>query len=277
MVNNFSGVLLAVSSLLLVSCNRFELRSRIARGYNSHRGQFPYFAFLEIYSDAFGDQVRACGGSLISDRWVITAAHCLKDAEEIDVHLGELSVYDLFRRGSDIIHVVEEDMHMYPNYFEPLVWNDIGLINLPEKPRRSPNIQPIQLPTKCETNENVEVIAMGNGAASTNTDTGLAPILQFALLNTTTRRQCREQFPFLFFRRSVICAVSDYKQSVCHGDSGGGLVRVEDNTLIGIASFIDSVGCEKGLPQAFTNILRYTKWISQKTGLKLPSCSFFAS
>uniref|UniRef100_A0A182XIW6 Peptidase S1 domain-containing protein n=1 Tax=Anopheles quadriannulatus TaxID=34691 RepID=A0A182XIW6_ANOQN len=44
--------------------------SRIVNGFPASLGQFPYQVFL------IGDGSLACGGSLISAEWVLTAAHC---------------------------------------------------------------------------------------------------------------------------------------------------------------------------------------------------------
>jgi secreted trypsin-like serine protease len=43
---------------------------RITNGYTADRGQFPWQAGLEVDGSSF------CGGSVISDLWVLTAAHC---------------------------------------------------------------------------------------------------------------------------------------------------------------------------------------------------------
>ena len=47
-----------------------EQANRITGGSTAARGQFPWQVALIIDSGSF------CGGSLISDRWVLTAAHC---------------------------------------------------------------------------------------------------------------------------------------------------------------------------------------------------------
>lgn len=52
-------------------------------------------------------------------------------------------------------------------------------------------------------------------------------------------------------------------------------MRANDNTLIGVVSFVHGDGCDDGKPTGFTKILAYHKWISKMTGMQLPSCSFF--
>lgn len=259
-------------TLTLVICNAFE--PRIARGYNSRRGQFPYFAFLEVH-EPDNNNISGCGGALIGNQWVITAAHCLIDASVINVHFGKYSVYDELQADNDVIRVTDDEVFIHPNYrrTEFRVLNDIALIKLPRAPKKSPYIQSIRLPTDCQSNENVASIIMGNGASSN--ELKITPILQFGFLKVTTSNACLRPLEISLYRGSVICAVSNIKQSICKGDSGGPLVRAYDNTLIGVASFGPPKPCADEEPQGFTNILYFSGWISGTTGLKLPVCSTY--
>lgn len=111
-----AGLLAAVSAFDL---NEFEIGPNIVQGENATRGQFPFYAFLKIrVKQGFA----ACGGSLISDEWVVTAGHCLKGALDVEVHLGALRVNDTKEEGRLIFNVSAEGIHHYPRFFQPLVW-----------------------------------------------------------------------------------------------------------------------------------------------------------
>lgn len=116
-------VLLAVAVSLFatanaVDFNAFEIEPRIVQGENATRGQFPFYVFLKIQMP---QGTGACGGSLISDQYVVTAAHCLKGAKGAEVHLGSLKAADLKEEGRQIIQVPASNLQVHPKYFQLLV------------------------------------------------------------------------------------------------------------------------------------------------------------
>lgn len=121
-------LVLAVFSHIRVN-NAFEMQSRIVHGYTARSAhQFPFYAFLEIVH-VDKDKRMACGGTLLSDEWIITAAHCLSEAANIRVHLGTSNLMNIFESGHIVIPVEKKDFHIYPRYFKPIAWNDIGLFH----------------------------------------------------------------------------------------------------------------------------------------------------
>lgn len=99
--------------------NEFVINPRIVQGENATRGQFPFYAFLRI-NMAQGSA--ACGGSLISDEWVATAAHCLHGASGAEVHLGALRAKDLEEEGRVILKVPKQNLHVHPRYIQAVLW-----------------------------------------------------------------------------------------------------------------------------------------------------------
>lgn len=66
-------LVLLISLIFAVSAENFVPRPRIVGGYNAGKGQFPYQAGLRTFR---GDDEFWCGASIISDQWLLTAAHC---------------------------------------------------------------------------------------------------------------------------------------------------------------------------------------------------------
>lgn len=205
--------------------------TRIVGGQDAYRGQFPYYALLNM---TVMDGNAVCGGVLISNEWILTAAHCLYDTLDGEIHLGSLRAANLSEEGRVLIEFDMDDRRIYPRYYPSIVWNDIGLIKMPKPVEFSEVIQPIKL--ACAANKNLlDVIVVGNGLMNAEHET-IAPILQWTHLKTLSYGQCLREFPFLLFRKSVVCARGEHKESACFGDSGGPLFA--NDTLIGLASFV---------------------------------------
>lgn len=243
-----------------------DAKARIVKGDQANHGQFPYYSFLRAIN-ANGGNI-ACGGSLISNQWVLTAAHCLIKAVSVDVHLG-ISATNINEPGH--VRFRSRSIFLHPEYVQSRAQNDIALIRLPRTVQRSSTIQPIKLPSTCEAVENRDAVATGFGVMHTGAN-AIPSTLQYTRLKTISRIECVEQFPFLVKNSAVLCAESDKQSSVCSGDSGGPLVDIENETLLGVADFVDGEGCDSGLPQGFQRVPSHLDWINSVTRIKITRC-----
>lgn len=112
-----------------------------------------------------------------------------------------------------------------------------ALIQLPNKVKLSSSIQPVNLPKNCKKPEIVDVVAVGHGYTSNESD--VSDQLNFVHLRTTPLSECKKAFPVIGDRKIFVCAKSaeSDKKSICNGDSGGPLVLASDRTQIALASF----------------------------------------
>lgn len=95
--------------------NDIPIESKIVNGQNSTRGQFPFYAFLKI--SVFGT-TSFCGGSLISPKFVVTAAHCVESfgVTSVEVHLGSMRANNLIEEGRVIVNVTSRGIHVHPRF-----------------------------------------------------------------------------------------------------------------------------------------------------------------
>ncbi|XP_075216406.1 venom protease-like [Lycorma delicatula] len=216
----------------------------------------------------------ACGCSLISERFVLSAAHCTKDPNgglARWVRLGEL---DLSRKN-EIANPIDFEIIRrinHPDYRSELIYNDIALYQLNCSVTFTDTIKPICLPQPNSYYDVTNVIGAGWGridyAGPRST------ILLKVDLDYLTVRDCKNTAELRVAPRgldeeTMICAgVLEGGRDTCSGDSGGPLFlpRKSDQlpcflqTQLGITSFGKQCAL-KGFPAIYTRVLNYVPWI----------------
>ncbi|XP_047028076.1 collagenase-like [Helicoverpa zea] len=235
--------------------------SRIVGGSSASLGQFPYQAGLVI-NLPLGQS--ACGGSLLNQRRVLTAAHCwfdgINQATSLTVVLGSITFFSGGTRLST------NNVIMHGSWTPSLIRNDIAIINLPSNVATSGNIAPIALPSGNELNNQFAgFTATASGFGRTVDGGSVSPTLNHVNLPVITNSVCSVSFPFIL-QSSNICTSGANGRGTCQGDSGGPLVVTSNNRriLIGVTSFGSGRGCQVGAPSAFARVTSYISWINQR-------------
>lgn len=86
----------------------------IIEGRNATRGQFPFYVYLEVVNLPISHQI--CGASLISEQWIVTAAHCILKEGFMRVSLGSLRAPDTNEKGRKSFIINPKDIHVHPKY-----------------------------------------------------------------------------------------------------------------------------------------------------------------
>ncbi|XP_034483657.1 serine protease 1-like [Drosophila innubila] len=251
---------------ILATAVAAPLDGRITHGEKAREGQFPYQVGLSLN---IGSSGAWCGGTLISDRWIVTAAHCTDNADSATVFVGAIDIKKE-EPGQQRIHVEKKDIIVHEHWDPSRLINDISLIKLPAKLEFNDRVRPATLPKKdgrYSTYEGEKAIASGWGLDSDKAS-AVSPVLLYVEMPIMKPSTCNTYWAGLI-TDDVICMSTKGGKSTCSGDSGGPLVHKDRdvNYLIGATSFGLSLGCEKGYPAVFTRITAYLDWIEKHSGV----------
>ncbi|XP_037544211.1 chymotrypsin-like protease CTRL-1 [Nematolebias whitei] len=125
-------------------CGKVVSNERIIGGQNAVLGSWPWQATLKWLGSV------TCGGSLISNQWVLTAAHCISndDLHDVTVHLG---VYSLSHINPTEVTRSLDRIICHPEYNDFTLDNDICLLKLSAPVNFTEAIKPICLAGKYST------------------------------------------------------------------------------------------------------------------------------
>ncbi|NXR09093.1 C1S protein, partial [Semnornis frantzii] len=248
-----------------VPSNPIQEKAKIFGGTRAEKGNFPW----QVYFD-----YPRGGGVLISDRWVMTAAHVLDGFDKPNMYAGVINV------GRESLYweatrLVAEASFIHPDWKEEPIEtrsdfdNDIALVKLRDPVKMGPNISPLCLPGKSPEYE-LQEGTLGYIAGWGQRERGRLPIyLWKAQIPVVAMEKCQSVKPegladstAYTFTDNMICAGGD--KDSCKGDSGGAYAIPDplDNRRYYVAGLI-SWGPRCGTFGLYTKVVRYLDWITE--------------
>uniref|UniRef100_A0A6P7FRE5 CLIP domain-containing serine protease n=1 Tax=Diabrotica virgifera virgifera TaxID=50390 RepID=A0A6P7FRE5_DIAVI len=253
-----------------------DFSDKIFGGTATKINEFPWMALLQ-YANPAGHRRWACAGSLINERYILTAAHCVTGdisrvvGKLVNVRLGEYNTESEVDCDGELCNdpqdIGVEEVLYNEGYNNNNVhrYNDIALIRLNRSVKFSRFIYPICLPHPNEAarvGDRVIVAGWGKTESSSRSNIKLKVEIPIA-----QRSQCTRAFASagIILKNSQICAGGQRGRDSCAGDSGGPLMKtVEDDSSTwyqeGIVSFGARCGTE-GWPGIYTKVENYLGWI----------------
>lgn len=244
--------------------------ARIFSGRDAAKGQFKFYTQIkstlaeqQVSYGVIRRVISHCGGSLIDNQHVLTAAHCVSNPSPIWIELT-FGFYNI----SDTIGQLVRYSKCYEThsaYNPSTLVNDIAMITLNEPIGFTSIIQPIQM-SSIYAKPNTSVQDAGRGITS-DAATSIPPTLKYANLLTISNQECSKTFDGINF--SNLCAAAANKEAACRGDSGSALIKTVNGIQIqiGLVSAGAAVSCERGYPNIFTRISIYLYWIKARASI----------
>ncbi|XP_053698575.1 trypsin-1-like [Sabethes cyaneus] len=232
------------------TCGVSLVTSRIVGGIKADINEFPWMAML-LYRGTF-----YCGGSLISDRYVLTAAHCV-----LNFKPNQITVKLFDPKSSMMVPKAVEKLYGNERFSIDTFNNDIALVKLQSSLNVQDHFITVCLPTPGKNFAGMEGTVTGWGKLSNGT---LSQTLQRVTVPIMTNQQCKKSaYRASRITDNMMCAgYPEGGRDACQGDSGGPL-QVGDASqreIVGIVSWGE--GCAKpNYPGVYTRVNRYLQWI----------------
>jgi len=258
---------------LLSQTRETGLTAFIAEGVDAEKGRYPYMA--SVRSGSSTQDKHSCGGVLISENLVLTAAHCVTDGHAVDPRING-QVVSVFVGAHDVFATDDPDVEVHEavNATVHPRWNDvvtdgfdIAMLVLGVGSRKTP----IGLPKpgmKIRKRQAETFTVLGWGQRGEGDPGRREGTLQAAKeMMALRKKKCNETLDGVL-KEGMVCAYGASNQNACRGDSGGPLLDPSDDgdysedVLLGIVSFGSNKGCgTEQIPTVYTNVPFYMPFI----------------
>lgn len=257
-------ILLAFVASAYSECGRSYIRgTRVIAGQNAVRGSWPW-QILMLFNGSPG-----CGGAIISNRWIVTAAHCIyrKPSSGIQIRVGE---HDMFSSEGSEENYQAERVVMHSQYNPRTLDNDIALIKVKKPIQFNKYVQPVCLPSKeFSAGTNCYITGWGKiqhpGSMHHVLQQGRMPIVDRDVCHRVNLAAIK-----IPVTSNMICGGfgSQSRLRGCHGDSGGPFVcRSAGRWYLAGAVSHGSPTCSGSSYTVYANVAKYRSWIDVYVGL----------
>lgn len=246
-----------------------SLLSRIVGGRSTKIQDWPWQVGLQSNSN----NGIFCGGSLLNQEWVLTAAHCISQFANPGINCSYVNSGDLTAvlGESDLKKVEGNEVYknilkvcMHPNYNHRTLDYDLALLKLDTSVFFDVNdaVGPICLPCSRQ-NFDAGTQCFVTGWGRIRESGPLSSRLRVAGIPIIDQEKCKELYIEGEITPRMLCAgYNQGKIDSCQGDSGGPLVCRENGTLVLAGAVSWGFGCaNQGKPGVYTNVIQLRSWI----------------
>ncbi|HEY9132514.1 MAG TPA: serine protease [Dyella sp.] len=254
---------IALASPLVASAGDAPIKPQIIGGMPAPTGAYPFMASIQLIRGETYEHF--CGGVLVSDRHVLSAAHCYgnPDPSGMRIVLNRTNLSD--ELSGQVRGIAKGTIH--PLYGTSLDHGyDLVILELDEPVE---GIEPVELAPRGVLVDNVQVRTLGWGMTvdgEYDSGTEYLQMIDLPHVNAVTCKAIHSQFewhPVTVNVKTDMCAGGEPGRSACHGDSGGPLLvklwGSDKFLLAGLTSRGRSLTCSDA-PGIFTSVMSDELW-----------------
>merc|ERR1711942_641418 len=254
-------------------CGVTTQNNRIVGGSEARQGAWPWAVILGRSRFGGGFQVM-CGGTLVDEDTIVTAAHCFDSVPgQQGPNMVRLGDHDITTTGDGAtpvdISIARSIQH--PGWNSNTLSDDIAIVKLSRPVTYSRNIRRACLPDSYKGQDLPSLLRSSPptiiGWGSTFSGGGPQNRLRQAKVPMVTQQTCASAYAAISrvtIGATKLCA-GDGRRDTCNGDSGGALLsNVLGNSyaVVGVTSF--GVDCAReDFPGVYTRVDQYLPWIRQ--------------
>ncbi|XP_014210481.1 trypsin-7-like [Copidosoma floridanum] len=235
------------------SSSQLDDDGRVVGGYRTTIYKHPYQVSVR-----YGGRHR-CGGAIIAEEWLVTAAHCVRSVPEdrLSIRAGSTTLRgrEGQARGVKEVIVHEDYSQVFSDY-------DIALVRLSSALKFGSKVGPIEL----SDDDGGRGAALVVGWGVSGGEGKISNVLREAKVPLISNTECSSLYRGRLITERMLCAgyVGEGGRDACQGDSGGPLVQ--GGTLIGIVSW--GIGCAGPYqPGVYTRVAAFRSWIGDIAGV----------
>ncbi|XP_042554079.1 serine protease 27 [Dipodomys spectabilis] len=248
------------------ACGRPRMRSRMVGGRDALEREWPWQASIQRDGSHF------CGGSLLSRRWVLTAAHCFSNTSDTAPYRVLLGARQLLRPGPHAVYARVRRVESNPLYRGMASSADVALVELEAPVTFSDHILPVCLPDPSVSfapGMSCWVTGWGSPSEqdhlpSPRTLQKLSvPLIDTPKCNLLYGTDAEPDWQPKAIQDDMLCAgFAEGKKDACKGDSGGPLVCHVDQSWVQAGVISWGEGCARpNRPGVYIRVTSHHRWI----------------
>ncbi|XP_062549410.1 brachyurin-like [Armigeres subalbatus] len=241
--------------------------TRITNGQQATPGQFPYqIALLSTFSAGTG----LCGGTVLTNNFILTAAHCVQNAQGGTAIMGAHNRLQT-EASQQRIAFSSGGINIHPGYTSTNIRNDIATVRLNSAITFNDRVRPARLPAAADSRTFAGWTGTVSGFGRTSdASQATSAVVMFTSNPIMTQADCLSSWGgnTNIIQAQNICLSGAGGRSSCNGDSGGPLTVQDSGSLqVGIVSFGSAAGCSIGMPSVYVRVTFFRTWIINNSDL----------